>query len=244
MFHRISRDSWTPLPVSDLVRSLITSLKHGYITTEELTTIYGYQHPPRAARDVRDHGIPLDTFRVKSSDGRTIGAYRFGDLPLIESGRFQGRIPFPKRLKNLLGSEQGSTCAVCSTEWELRYLQIDHRVPYAVVGDAEFDPLDLRTEEFMLLCGSCNRSKSWSCEHCQNFRELLDPSVCECCYWVSPCDYSHVALSQTRRLSIVWEGGDVEVYDLLLVAAESAGVDPGGFAKSAIKKALQDGDVT
>ena len=37
-------------------------LKHGYITTEELETLYGYQHPPRAARDVRELGIPLITF--------------------------------------------------------------------------------------------------------------------------------------------------------------------------------------
>lgn len=29
-------------------------LEHGYITTEELRTRYGYNHPPRAARDVRE----------------------------------------------------------------------------------------------------------------------------------------------------------------------------------------------
>lgn len=58
-------------------------LKHGYITTEELETLYGYQHPPRAARDVRELGIPLITFRVKSSDGRSIGAYKFGDIKKI-----------------------------------------------------------------------------------------------------------------------------------------------------------------
>ena len=55
-------------------------LKHGYVTTEDLEKLYGYQHPPRAARDVRELGIPLVTFRVKSSDGRSIGAYKFGVL--------------------------------------------------------------------------------------------------------------------------------------------------------------------
>lgn len=35
-------------------------LEHGYITTEELREKYGYNHPPRAARDVREQGIPLD----------------------------------------------------------------------------------------------------------------------------------------------------------------------------------------
>ena len=28
-------------------------LEHGFVTTEELRIIYGYDHPPRAARDVR-----------------------------------------------------------------------------------------------------------------------------------------------------------------------------------------------
>lgn len=43
-------------------------LTHGYITTEELKEQYGYNHPPRAARDVREQGIPLETFRVTGSD--------------------------------------------------------------------------------------------------------------------------------------------------------------------------------
>ncbi|HNU03736.1 MAG TPA: HNH endonuclease, partial [Anaerolineae bacterium] len=51
-------------------------LTHGHITTEELKELYGYNHPPRAARDVREQGIPLETFRVTGSDGRKIGAYR------------------------------------------------------------------------------------------------------------------------------------------------------------------------
>ena len=53
------------------------SIKHGYITTEDLKETYGYNHPPRAAGDVRDQGIPLETFKVKGSDGRSIGAYRW-----------------------------------------------------------------------------------------------------------------------------------------------------------------------
>jgi len=34
-------------------------LKHGHITSQELKDLYGYNHPPRAVRDVREHGIPL-----------------------------------------------------------------------------------------------------------------------------------------------------------------------------------------
>ncbi|MCS6829552.1 MAG: hypothetical protein RMM08_01255 [Armatimonadota bacterium] len=35
-------------------------LQHGQVTTEELQNVYGYEHPPRAARDVRELGIPLE----------------------------------------------------------------------------------------------------------------------------------------------------------------------------------------
>lgn len=59
-------------------------IEHGYITTEELTNNYGYEHAPRAARDVRERGINLKTYRVKSSDGRTIAAYKFGNPIFID----------------------------------------------------------------------------------------------------------------------------------------------------------------
>src|SRR5258708_30361596 len=71
-------------------------LEHGQVTTEDLKEM-GYNHPPRAARDVREAGIPLETFCVLSSEGRSIAAYRFGEVNLIRSGRIHGRTTFPKR---------------------------------------------------------------------------------------------------------------------------------------------------
>lgn len=43
-------------------------LKKGYITSEEIKNIYGYNHPPRAIRDVREQGIPIVTYRVKDNN--------------------------------------------------------------------------------------------------------------------------------------------------------------------------------
>lgn len=54
-------------------------LKNGYITSQELKDVYGYNHPPRAVRDVREYGIPLVTYRVQGADGRSIAAYKFGN---------------------------------------------------------------------------------------------------------------------------------------------------------------------
>lgn len=50
-------------------------LEHGFITSQELKELYGYNHPPRAVRDVREYGIPLVTYRVTGTDGRSIAAY-------------------------------------------------------------------------------------------------------------------------------------------------------------------------
>ena len=71
-------------------------LAYGFITTEDLKKIYGYNHPPRAARDVREAGIPLETFKIKSKDGKSIAAYKFGDLAALLSNRVAGRIFFLK----------------------------------------------------------------------------------------------------------------------------------------------------
>ena len=74
-------------------------LKHGHITTEELKDLYGYDHPPRAARDVREQGIPLETSRIAGSRGRSIGVYRFADVSKIRAGILAGRKVFPKELE-------------------------------------------------------------------------------------------------------------------------------------------------
>ena len=72
-------------------------LAHGYVTTEELKTQYCYNHPPRAARDVREQGIPLETFRVRGTDGRLIAAYRFADSAQFGGDRFAGRGVFSRQ---------------------------------------------------------------------------------------------------------------------------------------------------
>lgn len=118
-------------------------LKHGFVTTEELRDKHGYNHPPRAAKDVRDQGIPLETFRVRGSDGRKIAAYRFGDLSRVHRGFLGGRRTFPKAFKLALAGSSGPRCGICLQPFEERYLQIDHRIPYEVAGDIEFEERDV-----------------------------------------------------------------------------------------------------
>ncbi|MBU2054188.1 MAG: HNH endonuclease [Proteobacteria bacterium] len=188
-------------------------LKHGHITTEELKEKYGYNHPPRAARDVKEQGIPLEMFRVVGSDGRKIGAYKFGDPAKAKFSKLSGRTAFAKELKAKLIELHGCRCFIYLEEFEERSLQIDHRVPFEVAGDDNASMDD--PKGYMLLCGSANRAKSWSCEHCVNWCEIKKRGFCRRCYWAYPEDYDHVAMRQARRVDIMWTGAEISVYDRL-----------------------------
>lgn len=204
-------------------------LKHGSITTEELKESYGYDHPPRAARDVREHGIPLETFKVLAKNGRKIGAYRFGDPSKVRLKRFDGRTALSKEIKDALIEKYGCKCFIYLEEMDERVLQIDHRVPYEVGGDDK--SATINPDDFMLLSGSANRAKSWSCEHCENWNKKKDSKVCLTCYWAYPENYQHVAMRQLRRLDLIWEGEEISQYEQIKEDASSYGMTIPEFVK-------------
>jgi hypothetical protein len=204
-------------------------LEHGIITNEELSELYGYDHPPRAIRDVRENGIPLITHNVISpKTGRRMGAYTFDDVSKIKAGRVGGRKAFSKQFKQALIETYGARDAITDESLDERYLQIDHRVPYEVAGDdgGELDPQD-----FMLLDASSNRAKSWSCEHCDNFQTKHNPEICRSCFWASPENYTHIAETPSRRIDLVWSGDEVRHFDELKAQADAADVDLSAYLK-------------
>lgn len=196
-------------------------LKHGSITTEELETFYGYKHPPRAIRDVRERGVNMETFRVQSSDGRSIGAYRFGEPLFIEdqTSKTAGRTALSQAIKKALIEKYGSRCAVYNQEMDERLLQIDHRIPYEIGGKHVGNDIDV----YMLLSPSANRAKSWTCEHCPNWTKR-DADFCTGCFWAYPENYTHIAGKAERHLIITFTGDEVEDYNRLIemVGAEQA----------------------
>jgi hypothetical protein len=211
-------------------------LKHGFVTTRQLRDKYGYNHPPRAARDVREQAIPLETFRVRGPDGRMIGAYRFGDPKKARFSRLSGRTAFGRQLKQKLIELSGSRCAIYLEDFPERELQIDHRVPFEVAGDDAANAAE--PAEYMLLCGSANRAKSWSCEHCANWQELKDPKVCRRCYWAYPEDYDHIAMRQVRRVDVLWAGAEVAVYERLRAKTLELQKDIPRYIKEIIERHL------
>ena len=210
-------------------------LEHGHVTTEELRDIYGYNHPPRAIRDVREHGIPIETLHVTGSDGRRIAAYRFGDPSEQRTAQLSGRTAFSTTLKSALVERYGARCNLYMTTFPEGELQIDHRVPFEIVGDVELsnDPAD-----YMLLCASANRAKSWNCENCENWSRRVI-SVCQSCYWAFPEEYNHVAMRDIRRLDIVWADDEVNQYDSLRDESERQGEDLPDFVKAILRSYLE-----
>lgn len=192
-------------------------LQHGFITTEELKNVYGYNHPPRAARDVREYGIPLETFWVTGTDGRKIAAYKFGNVEHRQTNlsKSLGRTVLSKSLKRALIENYGARCFVYAESMPEDILQVDHRIPYEVGG--EQDTQDI--EKFMLLSPSANRAKSWTCEHCVNRREK-DAAVCARCFWAYPEDYDHIAGRQEKIISVVFTGNEIEDYNKLIALAQ------------------------
>lgn len=216
-------------------KTVITNiLKRGQITTEELKNLYGYNHPPRAARDVKEHGIAIERITVVGTDGRKIAAYRFGDTTNLKVRRFDGRTGLSKQIKDTLIAKYGCRCFIYLEEMTEAALQIDHRVPFEVAGESA----TMSPEDFMLLCGSANRAKSWSCEHCENWRSQKDREVCLTCYWAYPENHTHVAMKQLRRVDLLWQGDETAQYERLKADAAEAGMAIPDFVKEVLRRAI------
>ena len=207
-------------------------LQYGQITTEELKDKYGYNHPPRAIRDVREHGIPIETFRVSGSDGRRIGAYRFGDPSKVRSTQLSGRTAFSSKLKDALIERYGPKCNIYLEPFPVRELQIDHRVPFEIAGDNGY--LSENLDEYMLLCASANRAKSWSCENCPNWKQKNVES-CKTCYWACPESYQHIAMRDIRRIDLLWSGDEVADYETLIEQSSKVQEEAPEYVKNVLR---------
>ena len=208
-------------PNSRASKALRAMLANGSVTTDDLNRL-GYNHPPRAIGDVRDAGIPVVTERAQTPGGKSMARYRLGRAEDVQGDRHAGRSVLPKAFKAALLVRYGSADCITGAKLDPRVLQVDHRVPYRVAGDAGLAERD--TSAYMLLDASSQRAKSWSCEQCRNLLELRDPEVCKTCFWAYPEDYQHIAMQAIRRTDVVWRDEDVPVHDRLKEVADREGI--------------------
>ncbi len=188
-------------------------LKFGFITSKELKDIYGYNHPPRAIRDVRELGIPIETYRIVDDEKKSIAAYKFGNPNNIKNNlaKSAGRTVLSKALKQALIEKYGSQCFIYLETQPSALLQVDHRIPYEIGGDHDENDVDY----YMLLSPSANRAKSWTCEHCQNWSKK-DISFCMKCFWAHPENYDHVAGKFEKIISLIFTGDEIKDYNKLI----------------------------
>ncbi|HOS91701.1 MAG TPA: HNH endonuclease signature motif containing protein [Armatimonadota bacterium] len=194
-------------------------LEEGSASTQALQD-NGYSHPPRAKQDLQEQGIAvLCTIGYNDRNGRRMAVYSFPSPEAVLKGPRSGRVALPKAFTDHVKAAAHGRCALCAGIFDPTGLQADHRVPYAIVGD---DPnSDLRLSEFMAVCRSCNRAKSWTCEHCPNWTDP-DPELCATCYWASPTDYTHISTLVIRRLDLTWQGPEIDDFQLLQLLAQQA----------------------
>lgn len=202
-------------------------LEHGSVTTSDLRDA-GYDHPPRAVRDVKDAGLAVDSKLVN------VGGVRMSRYTLLDtmSDGYVQRRPISNAFRKALFDAHGNRCAVCGGNFITRMLQADHRVPFAIAGDP---PPEIKY--YMPLCGSDNRAKSMSCENCPNW-QLRNPDTCKSCYWHDPTNYSHVATVPERRLSITVRGATIAIYDSLKAKADASGVSVGDYVLAKFKRLM------
>ena len=208
-------------------------LKHGYVTTMTIASL-GYDHPPRAAADVRDRGIPLKTV-MKTVDGKKVAHYRFPDEMSVLDRTASGRVAISKQFQREVMEHYGERDIFTGVAAGTGVLQIDHRVPFRISGDPK-QPFDV--VDFMPVSAAMNRVKSWACESCPNWEDR-EPSICETCYWASPDRaYEHIATVPARRLDLVWQANEVEEFDRLLTHSDDIGFDAPIVAKRLIAQGL------
>lgn len=211
-------------------------LERGSITTEELLEL-GYKHAPRARMDCVDNGFPIKTTMVKASDGSRMASYSLlSETELRESQ--SGRSIIPKVFKAKLIAHYGEYDRITGWQVTARALQVDHRIPYQVGGDEGLENEDLNA--FMLLTGSTQRAKSFSCERCPNFLELKDPTVCATCYWAFPESYKHIGMRQMRQAELVWQDEETEAFDRVKAKLAAEGRTIEEAAKALLRTLLDE----
>ncbi len=210
-------------------------LKHGSVGTYDLGQL-GYDQPPRAAQDLKERGVRLKVTRGKHPvTGYRMAIYRLDDEQPILDGTFNGRQAFSKEFRRKIFDAHKSHCIFCGVAVEKSRLQIDHRVPYQIAGEIDLK----RTAEFMPLCSSHQRTKSWTCEHCPNYIAKKS-AVCKACYWAIPDGpYKHVATRPERRLDLVWRLAEVKKFKRLEAVARGRRQPLNEFAIQILNDAVE-----
>lgn len=191
-------------------------LDRGSCTTSDLEEL-GYKHAPRAVKDLKDAGVEILTAMESYTDpsnGQQKRRARYAVVGVDPSK--ESRRQFSKAISDAVKTP--GKCEVCGSPPPL---QVDHRIPFDIAGETYPHVVS----ELMPLCPSCNRSKSWTCEHCPNWK-VKHKEMCRTCMWASPREYKHVAGEERREVRItLTDPQDVLRFDLIRPDAKKIVID-------------------
>lgn len=80
--------------------------------------------------------------------------------------------------------------------------------------------------------GHANRHENWN--------NLKDKSICLSCYWAYPESYRHIAMRQVRRIDLLWQGEEVEIYESLKQKANLLNKEISELVKEIIKRQISE----
>ena len=201
-------------------------LKHGHITTEELKNLYGYNHPPRAVRDVREQGIPLETFRMhgqRQPKPRGLPLRR----PFQDSaGTLAGRKCFCKEFRERHWSNvtAASVACVLTTPSPCMQSTIGAHMKWVAGGGVRHRGFNLD--------GGLMRQVLVLRALQQLDGETGPEGSYDVLFGASPASYRHIAMRPVRRLELVWTEQEVAGFDKLSKAAQKRGMPLPDFIKT------------
>lgn len=103
-------------------------LLNGSCTTSDLAEA-GYNHPPRAVRDLKDAGVIVVTKMEKYQNPVSGKPSRRARYSIVGFEQSHGRRPLTRAFSDSV--KQRGTCEACGSATNL---QADHRVPFAIAG--------------------------------------------------------------------------------------------------------------
>lgn len=145
---------------------------------------------PRAIRDLKDHGIPIETLRkISVPQAKTkVNRYTLGSIDNINTSMRYGRMYDPTGMKEKLAKLHGDVCVFCGKKLTAKDRELDHKLPVNIFGD--LSPVErLNPDNYQLVCRGCNRLKREATSHgaFDDQREGMD--IVKQNYWYDPVQY-------------------------------------------------------
>jgi hypothetical protein len=195
-----------------------TMLTKGSVTRWDML---GAGYDPVAVCDLTSLGVTVST-KMISEKGKSSMEYTLNPQAFID--RAESRMFMTPKERRRFFRSYGCKCLTCSLTLDPRSLQVDHRIPFILVGNSL-----VKLEGYSALkpaCPSCNSTREDICRECIKKRgtnhEVLE---CRTCYWAYPENYTHIAGTHRSLILVASTRDDPSKLEQVREFALSIGLD-------------------